>query len=457
MSALHNTIKEINSSAATTFKMEVLKKNQDNEELKNFFKLCFDPFTTFGIKKIPKYTTPEVPTISYESFVTDSLPLFANRTLTGNAAINNLSHLLSCMSEEDQDLAIRIIKRDPDCGVGEKTVNKVWKRLIPIYPCLLCSAYDESLIRTLNLKNGVFIQEKSDGLRINIVRHLGITTVFTRQGHELNVNGHFDSISVEGKVIDGEMLFYDNKGKILSRKEGNGLGNKANRGTISDEEISRSFIVAWDLIPYEDFLKEYSPIPYRERLKELSEIVEVANSNKLVLTKTDLVHSIDEIQAIYLKYLADGQEGAVVKSQETPWSNTRSPLMIKMKATKECDLIITGFIDGKDALEGLMGALTCQTSDGLLKVNVGGGFSTHQRAQYYANYYNTDVSYVMGGDIPMEYKKTPDGSAVIGAILPTKYNSVIQAESGGWSLFLPRASHGSIRLDKTEADTLEQI
>ena len=453
---MYQIVKKIEATSSTKEKLAILQANKDNDDLKTFFYYCLNPYITFGIKKIPSRTLTNE-SMTLKQFITN-LDRFIERRVTGNAAIECLEHMLSCLSDEDYDLAVRIIKRDPDCGVAEKTVNKVWKDMIPIYPTMLCSAFDEKLIKKLDWDSGVIVDRKEDGLRINIIQQDGITTVRTRAGQELHVNGHFDAISVDGMVIDGEMLFYGKDGKVLSRKEGNGLGNKCNRGTISDEEISRAFIVAWDVIPLKDFLTGYCAVPLKERVQKLHELYKQASNKRFQVTESALVKSFEEANKIFVRYLEDGIEGAILKDPESPWEDTRSKRHIKLKDVRECDLKIVGFEDGKDKIEGLMGALICSTSDDLLQVNVGGGFTVYQRAWYMANWYNRPVQYVTVSDGEETiHTVPPEGVNLLGKILPTKYNAAIKAEDGSWSLFLPRASNGDIRYDKKVADSLGQL
>ena len=175
------------------------------------------------------------------------------------------------------------------------------------------------------------------------------------------------------------------------------------------------------------------------------------------MVETEVIHCPDEANEIFKGYLAKGYEGAILKDLDMTWEDTRSKKAVKLKAENEADLEIIGYIEGNDAISGLMGALICQTSEGKIKVNVGGGFSLKQRAQFAANYHNKPIELITGGDSQIKEVINPNGDKVVGGILPVLYNEIIKAEDGSYSLFLPRASEGYIRFDKQDADKFEVL
>lgn len=449
---------KLRATSSKNAKQEILTANKHNETLKRFFYYCLDPMVTYGIKKIPEYdyAVAGTQTLTIDRFMELLDPLIY-RELTGHAAINYLTEMLSRMDEFDSVLAECIIKRDPNCGV-DTTVNKVWPGLVFSYPCMLCTPFTKKLADKLKWKQGVYIQKKLDGARINIINDGGVTTLRTRQGKLIECFGQFDSVSAEGYVIDGEILVLDENGKIMSRKEGNGIVNKANKGTISEEEAKRLIVIAWDMVSLEEFRAGVGTVEYRDRLKTLNSHVNALDAERsglLSVAETDIIFSLEAANEICARYWANGDEGAILKDVDSLWEDSRSKKQIKLKAELECDLLITGYIEGLDKLEGVMGALECKTSDLNLTVNVGGGFSMAQRAQIAANYHNTPIKYVMGGiDSQVELVAYPNGDKVLNGILEVTYNELISNEKGGWSLFLPRATTGDIRLDKDKADAL---
>jgi ATP-dependent DNA ligase len=102
-----------------------------------------------------------------------------------------------------------------------------------------------------------------------------------------------------------------------------------------------------------------------------------------------------------------------------------------MKAEEECDLKVIGMEEGTGKYDGVLGALVCETADGLLKVNVGTGFSDDDRIDYW-------------------------DSNIRNVIVTVRYNQKIKdKKTGVHSLFLPRFV--CVREDKDVANTLEEI
>ena len=139
-------LQELEQNNSRNFKIELLTKHKDNELLKEVCRLANDPFTQFYQRKIPEYAPLYDEPIATLQQAVDSLSILSSRTLTGNAAIAQLRLTLSSISENDALVIERIIQKDLKCGVSTSTVNKVWKNLIPEFPCMLCSAFEQKLV-----------------------------------------------------------------------------------------------------------------------------------------------------------------------------------------------------------------------------------------------------------------------------------------------------------------------
>lgn len=449
-------INQLEATRSRNDKDRILNENKDVVGLKEFFKAALDPFNTYYIKKIPEFSQDSEVTLT----IGEAIPMLdslKNRSVTGNSAIEYLSNMLSRMSVDEAKLLIRVIKKDPDCGVSRETVNKIWKDLIKQYPVLLCSAYSKKAVDKLNWKTGVFVQLKSDGARCNIViDENGGVEMFSRQGRPIDCKGRFDYLGEKyrGVMIDGELLYRNADGSEASRKQGNGIVNKAIKGTISEEEAANLFLMAWDIIPLEDFKAESSNIKYIDRFNTLQSYID---NDGIHLTPTEIVHSIEEAMTIYQKYREMGLEGAILKDLDALWCNDRSKKQVKLKAEIVSTLKVVGYQEGRDQFAGLMGALICESEDGKVKVSIGGGWSLDMRAQVAADHHNTTIKYsrvILGADTEVE--ATPTGDEVIGRYLDVLHNGLVDC-GGEWSLYLPRANTGDFRYDCSKADTYEEI
>lgn len=429
---LNEFFNHLASDAGRNFKIAELEKHKSNDLLQTVIILALDPFTQFYIRKIPKYTRG-VHTIPLVQSC-KQLKKLASREYTGNAAIEMLTSLLESSTPDDAKVLERIIQKDLKCGVSISTVNKVWPELIHDYPCMLCSASDEKLISKFEFP--AMVQLKMDGMRFNAIVKNGVVEYRSRNGKEIHGIKHLDQdfIVLSGSkncVFDGELVVND-KGIILDRQTGNGILNKAVKGTISDLESHKIRATVWDVIDYEDFTVGYSGVPYRDRFERITSTI---FTDAVRVVEHQMVESIIEAREVFDRYLAEGQEGIILKAGDAPWENKRVKHQLKFKGELECDLRIVGYEEGTGKYVGRLGAIICEsgsTDDRVLTVNVGSGFSDDLR---------TDLWNIRDD--------------LLGKIVALKYNSRIKNKQGGDSLFLPIFLE--IREDKTDADEYKDI
>ena len=429
---LNEFFNHLASDAGRNFKIAELEKHKSNDLLQTVIILALDPFTQFYIRKIPKYTRG-VHTIPLVQSC-KQLKKLASREYTGNAAIEMLTSLLESSTPDDAKVLERIIQKDLKCGVSISTVNKVWPELIHDYPCMLCSASDEKLISKFEFP--AMVQLKMDGMRFNAIVKNGVVEYRSRNGKEIHGIKHLDQdfIVLSGSkncVFDGELVVND-KGIILDRQTGNGILNKAVKGTISDLESHKIRATVWDVIDYEDFTVGYSSVPYRDRFERITSTI---FTDAVRVVEHQMVESIIEAREVFDRYLAEGQEGIILKAGDAPWENKRVKHQLKFKGELECDLRIVGYEEGTGKYVGRLGAIICEsgsTDNRVLTVNVGSGFSDDLR---------TNLWHIR--------------DELLGKIVALKYNSRIKNKQGGDSLFLPIFLE--IREDKTDADEYKDI
>ena len=259
-------------------------------------------------------------------------------------------------------------------------------------------------------------QTKMDGQRGVIVKRDGVVTVYSRNGSTMvGLDKHFSPIldGFDNLVLDGEITVLDGKGGVYNRKTGNGMCNKTVvNGDITDEEISRFYFTAWDIIDVCDFDKGIDNTPYNKRIGRLN----FMKQTKLhTVVGTHHVKNLEEAQALFKTMLAEGQEGLILKNVKHPWVDKRSKECVKMKAELEMDLTITGFAEGQGKNSNMCGAIQCKSLDGKIVVDVGTGLTDADRIDIWSRQ-----------------------SELIGTIVEVKYNEIIQAKTDKpASLFLP--------------------
>jgi len=429
------------------FKETVLSLNEHNFTLRRLLKATLDPYTQYYQRKIPVYDQCMTGDCQDLDWALSQLKALSSREVTGNAAIAHLSNILSTLSDDDAEMIKRVISKDLKCGVNIATVNKVFgKGFIETYPCMLASAFNQKSFKAI--KYPALVQTKMDGMRANIIIDAdGKVDVRSRNGKQISLDGHFDAFVMQifyksatlenldefhGAVLDGELLVLDeNEEKILDRKTGNGILNKAVKGTITAEETKRVKMWCWDMIPLKDFKAGLSSIPYVDRLEVLKErmdaVYNAQEKHLVTILGATPVDNYEQAEAIFELALEAGEEGVIVKNGDSPWENKRSKYQVKMKAELEADLLVESVNYGTGKYEHLVGSLSCVSKDGTVNVNVGSGLSDEQRKMPFKDY--------------------------VGKIVSVKYNEKIKDKnSDSWSLFLPIFQE--VRLDKSEADNL---
>jgi DNA ligase-1 len=444
----------IGAESSRTGKIALIAANQNNTLFREVLSKALNPYVNFYIKKIPDYSVKLLTEgESYKSldWALTQLNKLEQRELTGHAGIDHLQHILESVSPEDSTVVGRIIGKDLRCGAADGTVNAAIPDFIPEYPCLLARPYDAKNIK--NITYPAYSQLKADGLRANVIVKNGKVTLCGRSGRAIDLLGHMDAdmllLSAQYGVdmfYDGEFVVVDSSEEIVDRKTGNGIINKAIKGTIGDAEASKVRFQVWDAFPLSEFYARQSKETYDKRFPKLIAAIDVINkgedalvnalkvgARKYRLIPFEIVNNLEEAEAHFQKLLSMGEEGTILKNYCGLWEDTRSKHLVKMKAEKDADMEIIGFNPGEGKFLGQVGSIQCASSDRLVEVNIS-GFSDELRLWITANQAN-----------------------LMGTIVTLMYNERIKSKTrtGVDSLFLPRFVE--FRNDKKVANSTKEI
>ena len=157
MQIITDFLNELNTSNSSNYKLEVLKK-YDNEIIKEFLSLVYDKVKySYGIKKILEFKNNS-DIIDFTTIKNTFIALH-NRDLTGNKAIGVIHTLLNNKTPEITRIITCILDRDIHSGISIKQINKVHKKLITEFPYMRCSLMD----KFKNIKFPAIMQIKADG------------------------------------------------------------------------------------------------------------------------------------------------------------------------------------------------------------------------------------------------------------------------------------------------------
>jgi DNA ligase-1 len=396
---------------------------QDNNvELFEGLRLCYDPMVTFGVKKIPTHGGPDGQGLPWTAFK-ELAQLLSSRQLTGHDARDAIELALSASTQSEWNDWYRLILiKDMRAGFTEGTVNRVCKKAypqftIPLFETMLAhdGANHEKKITGKKL-----LEPKLDGVRVITVVNIENKTavMYSRNGKLLE---NFDQIttSIEANielfdrsmVLDGEMVSSSFQAlmKQVHRK--------------SNANASDARLMLFDALPLVEFQKGKSTLYQKRRsavLRGMQAIFDKIGSIDIIpQIEVDLDSYVGELE--FKQYNKDaieaGYEGIMIKDVNAVYECKRTVSWLKMKPFIEVSLEITDVEEGTGKNVGRLGALVCSgVDDGkTIVVNVGSGFTDADRIEFWNNCAN----------LP-------------GQIVEVRADAITQNQDGTYSLRFPR-------------------
>ena len=398
-----------------------VQMNANNDEFFHGCRLALDPMITFGIKQIPEKTNEDGSGLSWDGFIS-VVQRLSNRELTGNVARSAVDALMNTATKSQWNgWYRRILIKDLRCGVSEKTINKVVKKVkkyaVPIFECQLAhdSANHESKVSGKKL-----IEVKLDGVRVITIAYPdGRVDQYSRNGKELVNFPHIkNQISEVAKgfdmpyVLDGEVMSssFQDLMKQVHRK--------------SDVQSKDAILYLFDIMPLVDFKKGFSNLLQTERsglLQSWYELEEENLPNVRVLEHEIVDLDTDDGKTRFAEINRDaidnGYEGIMIKDINAPYECKRTHHWLKLKPFIEVSLTVTAVEEGTGRNVGKLGALVCEGEDDgkFIRVNCGSGFSDSDRDSYWL-----------------------DRKEMVGKVVEVRADAITQNQDGSYSLRFPR-------------------
>lgn len=385
---MQNIIQSLEADNSRLAKEAILEAEakKNNTELFDGLRLAQDPLVTFGVKQVPKHGGPDGQGLPWAAFL-ELAELLKDRKLTGHAARDAIELALSASTQAQwNDWYRRILTKKLDCGVSEKTINKVLKGYpaIPPVPLFECMLAHDGAKHENKIKGKKLLEPKLDGIRVLTVINATSRTVvqYSRNGNVLEnftkiVQGFEDNIDDFDRswVIDGEMISTSFQAlmKQVQRK--------------SDVQTDDAVYAVFDIIPLSEFINGKSVLGQRRRsalLKTFKPTLDkVGNIIIVPQVEVDLDTYVGELQykEFNKKALEDKYEGIMLKDPDAPYECKRSTSWLKEKPFIEVSLTATKVVEGTGRNEGRMGAVEFSGEDDgkYVEVSVGGGWSDQDR------------------------------------------------------------------------------
>lgn len=417
-------LNELKNTTSTKEKFNILSKNKENESLKRILKYAYDSVSyTYGV------TYNHI--LSFESNDTSQknmfelLEMLSKRELTGHNALRECKNLINTLNEIDKMIFKGIIDRDFKIGVSTKTLNKVWKGLIPTPNYCRCSTFKKGT----KISYPAYVQLKCDGTYREAHIENGVCTFRTRSGEEYSMPILQKEMS---KLPDGYYTGEFTIGRAdepdVDRQVGNGLINSKN------PPFEKIHFTVWDYLrPLEYTLNERRT--YKERFEELTNILSLAQIKNVSIVQSVVVNSEEEMIKQVSLWLSKGLEGGVLKDFNMSFKNGTSNQQFKIKLKIDVEMRVKGFQKGTEGTkyEGQNKVIIFENDEGTIKGQCSG----------------------MSDAQVEECTKHPE--KYIGQIVSVQFNDLIKAQgSEVYALSHPRFVEFRLN-EKNETDTLEKV
>lgn len=379
-------INEIMSSNSRLHKQAVLKKYKDDEVVKKYLQIAFDPYRVYGIstKKLSKATTVEdAPNLAPLELFTYLENHNTGRDFDVAVCQATLDWVASC-GREWAELLEKLICKDLSIGCDSKTINKEIPGLIPEFNVQLANKYFD---KPEYVEGKLFaITTKIDGGRIIALKENGQVSFYTRAGQKYEglVDLEFEMLQFmpDNTCLDGEITLLD-RGD-LSSKEAYKQTMKIVRQTTNMEKHGIKMLV-FDWMPAEEFKKQDCHYSYHGRREWLHEIF--SNHEYKFFELLPILYcgrDTSKITEILEEQVARGEEGIMINDWYGSYEFKRTNNLLKVKKMQTLDLEIIDFEEGEGRLAGTLGAILVRYKNGNV-VKVGSGFSDQLRAEIWRN------------------------------------------------------------------------
>lgn len=418
-------LEKMSETSSTKEKFNILLSHKDNKDLEKVLKYTYDKVDfTYGVT--PK-TVLDFDSNEYsDKEMFEVLDILNRREVTGHSALALAKNFYVSCDKTIKDLFLKILDRDLKIGVNEKTLNKVFKGIVPKPNYCRCDLLSEKTLKKFTFPG--YIQLKCDGTYREAYVHNGIVEFKTRSGESYK-NPVLEEIlkTLPDGYYLGEFTLGRADNPDANRAEGNGNINSDN------PDFNNIHYTIWDMLTEEEYSLKDSKRGYDERFETLTKTLETLNSSLVHVVPSLRVNNIKDALKVTSEWMNKGLEGGVLKSSKMKFKNGTSKEQLKIKLKVDVEVRCTGFIEGTKGTkyEGKNKVITFENDEGTIKGQCSG---------------MTDA---------MVDEVTKNPNKYIGKVLTIQFNDLSKADGNEYyALSHPRFKEW--RDDKDETDTLEK-
>ena len=415
----------IEKERSSNAKIEILRLHEENLVLKTLLYDAFNTFRQYYIKQIPAIEPAEKP-VSVQNYTTftDLLDRLAKREISHDITGHVAAFLRGC-NKREQLWYTRVLKRNLEIGIAEKTVNKAYGNYIPVYDVQLADKVKDVTLhdpKTIKMLPERFvIQYKIDGYRLNVHKNdHGQVQICTRSGIPVNGYTRLKKEVAEylpnGFVYDGEMvspklfqwieqnMLRDTDEKIADRS----LFQETMKNVFSHEIDKEGIFNIFDVVKISEWESQNASETYENRILTLNQnikpIVAMDEVTQITVVPTSRVFyknnpdDLAEVVRIFHKFLSWGWEGLMIKSVDSAYEWKRTKNLLKLKLMDTADLEVLSVIEGSGMGAGAVGKLVCDYKG--TKLNIGTGRMTMEEKINFLKHPNQ----IIGKTIEVSYQ-----------------------------------------------------
>lgn len=420
-------IEHLRSVSSTNEKLSILEKNKDNSLLKKILFYTYNPYFKYGITEqvFTNYKQHPYPQKDYFDLL--------DKLIHANITDTLRSKVVRCVNDQPQphkDIVKSVFLKDLKIKLNAKSINKVWKNLIPEFNVQLAESLASQKDDFLDGKE-FSITTKLDGNRMIYLPNE--QKFYTRQG---KLYEGIDHLLEECKVLSSGMYVLD--GELLCKNEINLSSDELYRLTTSicrkkgeTKEKKKLEFHVFDIIPLSEFMNGESEKPYETRMKILDSQFK-SRDFKLIKRVPILYkgYDISVINQLLDQITSEGGEGLMLNLSDGTYQCKRTKNILKIKKFKDADVLVKDIYEGTKENKGTLGGLIVKVliDNEEVLINVGSGFTKEERDLFFNH---------------------PD--VVVGKVIEIHYFEVSKNKRGECDLRFATYTH-RIRNDKTEND-----
>ncbi|HEU5170005.1 MAG TPA: ATP-dependent DNA ligase [Gemmatimonadales bacterium] len=273
---------------------------------------------------------------------------------------------------------------------GERGLAAIEPRIgVPVRPALAQRLPSAAAI--IARLGAVQVEPKYDGFRLQMHRDGRQVWAFSRRLENVTAmfpelaDGVRRQLKATRAIIEGEAVGYNPEtGEFLpfqltmTRKRKTGVAEAAERYPVR--------LFAFDLLYAGN--RNYIPRPQRERSRRLRALLPFSPSDRIAVSETRIVRSVDELETCFDEMIERGLEGILAKRPDAPYqAGVRGYQWVKLKRAYQSklrdtvDLVLVGYLRGRGrravlGIGSLLGAVYDPEQDRFRTVaKIGSGLS----------------------------------------------------------------------------------